>query len=119
MGKNITGRLLVGLRWWNHVRDDGTSEWVFESNPEESQVNKTDFAIFWGIVYIWPVFWILLLVYNLLSFEFNWVLLNVMLLAFALANFAGYWKCSKDAKKRTSQWVQSQGVRAVTGMMGF
>ena len=29
--KNITGRLLVGLRWWNKVNEDGTSEWVFES----------------------------------------------------------------------------------------
>ena len=29
--KNVSGRLLVGLRWWNEVRDDGTSEWHFES----------------------------------------------------------------------------------------
>lgn len=29
--KNITGRLMVGLRWWNYVDDDGASHWVFES----------------------------------------------------------------------------------------
>jgi len=29
--KNVTGRLLVGLRWWNKVEEDGTSVWVFES----------------------------------------------------------------------------------------
>jgi len=29
--KNITGRLLVGLRWWNYVDEDGDSHWVFES----------------------------------------------------------------------------------------
>lgn len=29
--KNITGRLLVGLRWWNYVDDSGVSHWVFES----------------------------------------------------------------------------------------
>lgn len=29
--KNITGRLLVGLRWWSYVQDNGHSEWVFES----------------------------------------------------------------------------------------
>lgn len=29
--KNITGRLLVGLRWWNYVDDDGLSHWIFES----------------------------------------------------------------------------------------
>lgn len=31
--KNVTGRLLVGLRWESHVREDGTSEWIFESIP--------------------------------------------------------------------------------------
>ena len=30
--KNISGRLLVGLRWWNQVNEDGTSIWIFESN---------------------------------------------------------------------------------------
>ncbi|XP_046993563.1 uncharacterized Golgi apparatus membrane protein-like protein CG5021 isoform X3 [Schistocerca americana] len=29
--KNITGRLMVGLRWWNYVDDDGKSHWVFEA----------------------------------------------------------------------------------------
>ena len=29
--KNISGRLLVGLRWWNKVEEDGTSRWIFES----------------------------------------------------------------------------------------
>ena len=29
--KNVTGRLLVGLRWWNRVKEDGSSEWVFEA----------------------------------------------------------------------------------------
>ena len=28
--KNITGRILAGLRWWNKVEEDGTSTWVFE-----------------------------------------------------------------------------------------
>jgi hypothetical protein len=25
--KNISGRLLVGLRWWNEVKSDGTNQW--------------------------------------------------------------------------------------------
>ena len=27
-------RLLVGLRWWNHVNEDGTNTWKFESAPK-------------------------------------------------------------------------------------
>ena len=36
--KNVTGRLLVGLRWWNYVKEDGSNEWVFESLENMSEV---------------------------------------------------------------------------------
>lgn len=29
--QNVTGRLLVGLRWWNQIDEDGKSLWVFEA----------------------------------------------------------------------------------------
>lgn len=29
--KNITGRLLVGLRWWNFVDAEGNNHWRYES----------------------------------------------------------------------------------------
>lgn len=29
--KNITGRLLVGLRWWNVIDENGNSSWKYES----------------------------------------------------------------------------------------
>lgn len=29
--KNITGRLLVGLRWWNFVDEEGQNHWKYES----------------------------------------------------------------------------------------
>lgn len=29
--KNISGRILVGLRWWNEVTEEGESHWKFES----------------------------------------------------------------------------------------
>ncbi|XP_051876843.1 Golgi apparatus membrane protein TVP23 homolog A-like isoform X5 [Pristis pectinata] len=29
--KNVTGRLLVGLRWWNQIDEDGKSHWLFEA----------------------------------------------------------------------------------------
>ena len=38
--KNVTGRLMVGLRWWNKVEEDGTSTWQFESK----KVWRSDYA---------------------------------------------------------------------------
>lgn len=32
--KNVSGRLLVGLRWWNEVKEDGSEVWIFESSHE-------------------------------------------------------------------------------------
>ncbi|RYE92455.1 MAG: DUF846 domain-containing protein, partial [Oxalobacteraceae bacterium] len=42
--KNIAGRRLVGLRWWNEVDSTtGDGRWVFESaDPETREINATD-----------------------------------------------------------------------------
>ena len=33
--KNVTGRLLVGLRWWNQIKKETNQEvWIFESKNE-------------------------------------------------------------------------------------
>lgn len=29
--KNVTGRFLVGMRWWNQIEVSGKQVWVFES----------------------------------------------------------------------------------------
>lgn len=57
--KNIAGRRLVGLRWWNEVNTaSGDSHWVFESSdPNERVVNKTDSRFFWMALYVQPVCW--------------------------------------------------------------
>jgi hypothetical protein len=33
--KNVSGRILVGLRWWNEVTEQGESIWRYESLPQE------------------------------------------------------------------------------------
>jgi hypothetical protein len=63
--KNIAGRRLVGLRWWNEVNTaTGDSHWVFESLPSEDaggrKINATDKRFFWLSMYIAPVLWVLL-----------------------------------------------------------
>ena len=60
--KNIAGRRLVGLRWWNEVDPaTGDSKWVFESaDPETRTINATDKRFFWLALYAQPALWILL-----------------------------------------------------------
>lgn len=45
--KNVTGRLLVGLRWWVYVKEDGSNEWVFEALENMESISANDSRIFW------------------------------------------------------------------------
>lgn len=75
--KNIAGRRLVGLRWWNEVdNSNGDSRWVFESaDPDTRTINATDKRFFWLALYIQPLFWIALAIVAIISFKFIWLTL--------------------------------------------
>ena len=75
--KNIAGRRLVGLRWWNEADTaTGDSRWVFESaDPETRTVNATDKRFFWLALYAQPVLWVILAIVALASFEPIWLTL--------------------------------------------
>lgn len=48
--KNVSGRLMVGLRWWNEVSENGGSEWRFETLQEgQRAVDKKDSFLFWTV----------------------------------------------------------------------
>lgn len=71
--KNIAGRRLVGLRWWNEADPtSGESTWVFESADESRQANATDSWFFWLSLYAQPVLWVVLAFVAIVRFEFIW-----------------------------------------------
>ncbi len=90
--KNVSGRLLVGLRWWNEVKEDGSSVWIFESKTTVANVNKTDSRIFWMVLYVFPIIWGVLVFIALIKFNFVWLLVSVMAMMMTGANLAGYIK---------------------------
>lgn len=83
--KNIAGRRLVGLRWWNEVNaQSGDSHWVFESAPQPNEpggklVNATDKRFFWLALYAQPALWVALAIVAIVRFEFIWLTLVGML----------------------------------------
>jgi len=113
----------VGLRWWNVVKDDGTNEWRFESVENLNEVHPTDARLFWWGLYGTPVVWILLLLVALLKFNVQWMVIVVVALVLSGANIVGYYKCSKDQKKKVQSLVQggtllsSLGSNAVTSLI--
>ena len=108
--KNVTGRLLVGLRWWAQVdldAPDGTDEtrWIFESK-ENVKINTFDQTWFWTVMYATPLIWIFFLILGLLKFNFGWLITVSFGIALNCANVYGYWRCSKDQKAKFQQMVQ-------------
>ena len=73
--KNIAGRRLVGLRWWNEVNaQTGDSHWVFESSdPATRSINATDSRFFWLALYVQPLLWVGLAIVAVVRFEFIWL----------------------------------------------
>ncbi|VDM73378.1 unnamed protein product, partial [Strongylus vulgaris] len=55
--KNITGRLLVGLRWWNFVDENGNNHWKFESAKDLSRFPVLDRRAFWIGLVLGPLMW--------------------------------------------------------------
>jgi hypothetical protein len=122
--KNVTGRLLVGLRWWNKVEND-TTTWVFESAEQYQQqggrpryqVNPFDKNVFWTVLYATPLAWGAFFVMALISFHWEWLLVDGLALALAGANVYGYYKCSTDQKARFERMMQQGAQQGAMAMM--
>ncbi|GAB1311246.1 Golgi apparatus membrane protein tvp23 [Madurella fahalii] len=95
--KNIAGRRLVGLRWWNEVDPStGDSHWVFESSePGTKVINPTDSRFFWIAIYAQPVFWIGLALVAILTFKFIWLPLVAIALVLTITNSLAFSRCDK------------------------
>ncbi|KAF6839897.1 golgi apparatus membrane protein TVP23 [Colletotrichum musicola] len=95
--KNIAGRRLVGLRWWNEVDvQTGDSQWVFESSePGTKTVNPTDSRFFWLALYVQPLLWVLLAIFALVRLQFLWLPLVVIALVLTIMNAMAFSRCDK------------------------
>ncbi|XP_018796782.1 PREDICTED: uncharacterized Golgi apparatus membrane protein-like protein CG5021 isoform X1 [Bactrocera latifrons] len=117
--KNITGRLLVGLRWWNYVDDEGVSHWVFES--KQGRVNNNEARVFWLGLILFPACWGLFFVVALFGLKFKWLLLVMIALALNGANLFGYVKCNfganKDLNTAATDFVKTQLFKNAVDIM--
>jgi hypothetical protein len=104
--KNVSGRLLVGLRWWSIVKDDGSNEWIFESLEDMAEISTLDSRMFWGGLYLSPICWSLLLIVGVLRLQFEYIPIVVAALMLSFANIIGYIKCSSSAKNKMKSFVE-------------
>ncbi|XP_036408668.1 Golgi apparatus membrane protein TVP23 homolog B-like [Megalops cyprinoides] len=94
--KNVTGRLLVGLRWWNQVDDDGKSHWVFESRKQgagRKVPSSSESRIFWLGLTVCPIVWVFFIFSTIFSFKIKWLAVVIMGVVLQWANLYGYVRC--------------------------
>ena len=116
--KNISGRVLVGLRWWNEVKEDGTEIWVFESENEK-KARSIDTTIFWMSIYATPIFWGIFIILEIISLRFMWFLLCIIGFILSFSNAFGYYKCSGDQKKKIRSFLsdkKNEGINKIFKM---
>ncbi|KAI9171349.1 Golgi apparatus membrane protein TVP23 [Paramyrothecium foliicola] len=95
--KNIAGRRLVGLRWWNEVDPStGDSQWVFESSePGTKVINATDSRFFWLALYVQPVLWVVMAILAIVRLQFLWLPLVIIALVLTVMNTLAFSRCDK------------------------
>ncbi|KAL3876141.1 hypothetical protein ACJMK2_034013 [Sinanodonta woodiana] len=120
--KNVSGRLLVGLRWWNYVDEDGKSHWVFESRKRGSQhkVTAVESRIFWLSLVAFEVIWIILFFGALVIFSLKWSMVIIVAAAMNGANLYGYIRCKwgsrNKLKSAATNFFSAQLLKSVSNI---
>lgn len=104
--KNITGRLLVGLRWWNFVDADGNNHWKFESAKDMSRFPAIDRRVFWLGLVVGPAVWIFFVVTAFLTLKFEWMIVALLGALMNLANLWGYLRCRWNNTEQMTSYFQ-------------
>ncbi|CUS11081.1 unnamed protein product [Tuber aestivum] len=119
--KNIAGRRLVGLRWWNETNPEtGEQTWVFESPDETRQINATDSRSFWLTIYVVPLLWVFLAIIAIVRFEFIWLSLVVIAIILCVTNGVAFSRADKfgNASSFAGSALNSSGGGAVRRFAG-
>ena len=116
--KNVSGRILVGLRWWNEVREDGTEVWIFESDHEK-RAASIDTTIFWMSLYITPAFWAVFVILELIGLKFMWFLACLIGFILTFSNTFGYYKCSGEQKKKIKGFISDKSQQGFSKILQF
>ncbi|PVG04508.1 DUF846-domain-containing protein [Serendipita vermifera] len=117
--RNVAGRTLVGLRFWNQVDEDGQSYWVFESRDPSRPANPIDSRMFWTALYVFPVLWVLIFILSILKLNFFFIPTVTLALVFNFTNAIGFTYADRDAKAKWANSMVSNNWANLGGLGGY
>ena len=116
--KNVTGRILVNLRWWSDIDEFGQEKWVFESNDDPAtkrEIGATDSFVFWGGLYITPVIWGFFAFMDFIGFKFFWMYVCILCFVLSFTNTMAYYQCQKDHQGKLKNYIQEKTMGYMLG----
>jgi hypothetical protein len=93
--KNVAGRMLIGYRWWNVVKEDDTSDWKYEATEDLKEVPKRSKILFWSGLFGFTGIWAFFGLFHIIFLRFGWLLICLAGLLFCGTNLYGYLKCTR------------------------
>ncbi|VDN34312.1 unnamed protein product [Gongylonema pulchrum] len=112
--KNITGRLLVGLRWWNFVDAEGNNHWRYESAKQDmSRFDPLERRVFWGALVAAPAMWAVLVCVAFVTLKWEWMVIALMGLAMNGANLYGYVRCKWGSTNEFTNYLSKMAFLSV------
>ena len=105
--KNVSGRYLVKMRWWNGEEETGREGWYFESFLHDKASSDIDRHIFWWAQCISTGFWTVMFVVKLLSLSVFWGMLVFICFSLNATNLYGYYLCHGDNQKQVKRMLDT------------
>ena len=103
--KNVSGRILVGLRWWNGEDINHNQGWFFESYDIENYSSFVDSYVFWWSLIISTGYWAFVLLLKILSLGLFWGMLVFIAGFLNATNLYGYYLCKKDHEQKIQNMI--------------
>ncbi|KAI3413991.1 hypothetical protein GPALN_011460 [Globodera pallida] len=107
--KNVTGRLMVGLRWWSLVDADGKNHWKFEISQDPEKYDAFERQIFWAALVAAPFFWALLVCTAFLTLQWQWMVVATIGAGMTATNLYGYlrckWSSTQEMTNHFTRWA--------------
>lgn len=111
--KNVTGRYLIGLRWWSAseisaeegLEDENEAEetdepkedsWHFEFYTNKVVNSQFDSSIFWVSQAASAIFWSVFLVIKVIGLSLFWGMLVFICASLSVLNLYAFYLCNKD-----------------------
>eukprot|EP00095_Tigriopus_kingsejongensis_P006432 maker-scaffold469_size162558-snap-gene-0.35 protein:Tk06432 transcript:maker-scaffold469_size162558-snap-gene-0.35-mRNA-1 annotation:"fam18-like protein cg5021" len=105
--KNLSGRLLAGLRWWSVTDDRGKMHWRFEAwSPEERQIAyQSQVHLFWIGIMVQQGFWSVFMLSALFRLKLGWFVITFIGSSLNGANIYGYIRCRLNQRNQEAGFV--------------